>query len=125
MKAVEAYKYLPCIRDGIIISEATCTSTGDPDISGYRFARFRCTIVVPRLANGRLDVTPTSKTKLRWKIICRRCQALVAVAPTRRCLLLFQALKAEEDPALLFLLRERSLALLVLSCSFWRHAEFD
>lgn len=68
--------YIDYIRNGLPIGRATCIGTGQPDKSGYRFARFRCTILVEDakttqnpVAKGRIDVTPIGKTKLRWLTI--------------------------------------------------------
>jgi hypothetical protein len=68
-------------RNGFRPTKATCTGTGQPDKSGYRFTAFRCVVKVKLTVDwsstwindytitGRIALWPTGKASARWKLI--------------------------------------------------------
>lgn len=65
------------IATGFPIDTADCIGTGEPDVTGFRFYRFRCKVTVSdvtasnqdTLVSGRLGVTVTGKSTFRWLVI--------------------------------------------------------
>jgi hypothetical protein len=68
-------------RNGFRPTMTTCTGTGQPDSSGYRFAAFRCVVKVKLTVDwsstwihhftitGRIALWPTGPASARWKLI--------------------------------------------------------
>ena len=78
-----AEQHIQWARDGFKLTKATCTGSGRPDSTGYRFTAFRCLTSVVTIissgdpdypdtrltSSGRLAIWPTGRATLRWKLI--------------------------------------------------------
>jgi hypothetical protein len=81
MYADMAATNLKWARKGFRPTKSTCTGTGQPDKSGYRFKAFRCVVKVKLTVDwsstsindytitGRIALWPTGAASARWKLI--------------------------------------------------------